>query len=112
VRGRTVIVWFGGKKRSADQSNEITAIPLLLKLLDIEGCGVTIDAMGCQTEIAALIVEQQADYVLAVKGNQATLQADIMSTFADPRLPTTAKYYRHYDETHGHDMVRECRGGL
>ncbi len=97
-----------GQEKVADKSNEITAIPLLLKLLDIEGCVVTIDAMGCQTEIAELIIDQQADYVLAVKGNQATLQTDITTTFADPNLQTTADYYRHYDESHGRDMVREC----
>jgi len=56
-----------------EKSNEITAIPPLLKMLEIQGCLVTIDALGCQTEIAAAIVEAQADYVLAVKGNQPTL---------------------------------------
>lgn len=97
-----------GQARVADKSNEITAIPLLLKLLDIEGCVVTIDAMGCQTEIADLIIEQQADYVFAVKGNQATLQDDIEMTFTDPQLQTTADYYRDYDLSHGRDTVREC----
>ena len=53
-------------------------------MLDIEGCVITIDAMGCQTDIAELIIDQGADYVLAVKGNQATLQADITTAFADP----------------------------
>ena len=53
-----------------EQSNEITAIPELLKLLGLNGCIVTIDAIGCQTEIAQLIVEQEADYVLALKGNK------------------------------------------
>lgn len=53
-----------------NKSNEITAIPELLKVLALSGCIVTIDAMGCQKEIATTIVEQQADYVLALKGNQ------------------------------------------
>jgi len=97
-----------GQAKVADKSNEITAIPLLLKLLDIEGCVVTIDAMGCQTEIAELIIDQQADYVLAVKGNQATLQTDIITTFAAPNLHTTADYARHYDSSHGREVVREC----
>ena len=55
------------------KSNEITAIPKLLEILDLSGCLVTIDAMGCQTEIAAAIVAGGADYVLAVKDNQPTL---------------------------------------
>jgi predicted transposase YbfD/YdcC len=57
----------------ADKSNEITAIPVLLKLLDLKGCIVTIDAMGCQTEIVEVIREQGADYVLTLKANQGTL---------------------------------------
>src|SRR3954452_19157601 len=55
------------------KSNEITAIPKLLELLDVSGCLVTIDAMGCQAEIAGKIIEGKADYVLAAKGNQPTL---------------------------------------
>ena len=65
------------------KSNEITAIPKLLELIEISGCLVTIDAMGCQTEIAAKIVDNGADYVLAVKGNQPTLQQGIMDFFED-----------------------------
>jgi predicted transposase YbfD/YdcC len=64
-------------------SNEITAIPLLLELLDLRGCIVTIDAMGCQKEIAAAIRAQEADYVLTVKGNQETLYEDISTFFID-----------------------------
>src|SRR3954468_15307724 len=65
------------------KSNEITAIPKLLELLAVSGCLVTIDAMGCQTEIAEKIVEGQADYVLAVKGNQPTLHEGIVEFFLD-----------------------------
>jgi predicted transposase YbfD/YdcC len=65
------------------KSNEITAIPKLLEIPEISGCLVTIDAMGCQTEIAAKIVESQADYVLAVKGNRPTLHAGIEAFFLD-----------------------------
>jgi predicted transposase YbfD/YdcC len=97
-----------GQTKVADKSNEITAIPLLLKMLAIEGCVVTIDAMGCQTEIAELIINQKADYILAVKSNQATLLADIITTFDDPALQTHADYYRQYDRSHGRDVVREC----
>ena len=66
------------------KSNEITAIPKLLEVLDIKGCIITIDAMGacprlrgCQTEIAAKIVEQESDYVLALKKNQGHLYEDV-----------------------------------
>jgi predicted transposase YbfD/YdcC len=65
------------------KSNEITAIPKLLEILDISGCLVTIDAMGCQAEIAEKIVRSKADYVLAVKGNQPTLHAGIEAFFLD-----------------------------
>lgn len=65
------------------KSNEITAIPKLLELIEISGALVTIDAMGCQTEIAAKIVDAQADYCLAVKGNQPTLHAGLVAFFDD-----------------------------
>ena len=71
-----------GQVKVKDESNEITALPELLKLLTLKGCIVTIDAIGCQTGIAQLIVEQEADYVLAVKGNQGTLYRDIQDLFA------------------------------
>jgi predicted transposase YbfD/YdcC len=70
-----------GQVRVEDESNEITALPELLTLLSLKGCIVTIDAIGCQAEIAQLIVEQEADYVLAVKGNQATLHQEIQDLF-------------------------------
>lgn len=63
------------------KTNEITAIPELLRLLELEGCLVTIDAMGCQTEIARVIREREADYVLAVKDNQPTLHEGIRAFF-------------------------------
>ena len=66
-----------GQIKVAEKSNEITAIPKLLELLAIEGAIVTIDAMGCQREIAQKIVEKKADYVLALKGNQGTLREDV-----------------------------------
>src|SRR5215210_3061131 len=65
------------------KSNEITAIPKLLELLDVSGCLVTIDAMGCQAEIAGKIVEGKADYVLAVKANQPTLHTGIIGFFLE-----------------------------
>jgi predicted transposase YbfD/YdcC len=71
-----------GQVKTDEKSNEITAIPELLKVLAIKGCIVTIDAMGCQTEIAKLIIEAEADYVLALKGNQGTLHNDVQDLFA------------------------------
>ena len=62
-----------GQTKVEEKSNEITAIPKLLHMLDLTGCIVTIDAMGCQKEIAREIVEVQADYLLAVKKNQGQL---------------------------------------
>jgi predicted transposase YbfD/YdcC len=66
-----------------EKSNEITAIPKLLKMLEISGCLVTIDAMGCQVDIAQAIVDAQAEYILAVKKNQRTLAQGIDAYFAE-----------------------------
>lgn len=76
-----------GQEATAAKSNEITAIPRLLQLLVLDGCVVTIDAMGCQTAVAAQVHEQGADYVLALKGNQPTLQRTVVAAFADLALP-------------------------
>jgi predicted transposase YbfD/YdcC len=72
-----------GQEATAAKSNEITAIPRLLRLLVLDGCVVTIDAMGCQTAIAAQVREQGADYVLALKGNQPALRRTVVAAFAD-----------------------------
>jgi len=66
-----------GQVKVAEKSNEIVAIPKLLDMLAIEGAIVTIDAMGCQREIAAKIMDKKADYILALKGNQGTLRKDV-----------------------------------
>ena len=63
-----------GQVKVAEKANEIIAIPKLLDMLALEGAIVTIDAMGCQRDIAAKIIDKQADYVLALKGNQGTLR--------------------------------------
>ena len=68
-----------------DKSNEITAIPVLLDLLVLKGCILTIDAMGCQKEIAEKIADKQADYILAVKGNQKFLPDDIEEAFSNAK---------------------------
>ena len=70
-----------GQVKVAEKSNEITALPQLLQMLVITGCLVTIDAMGCQVDIAEQIVAQKGDYMLAVKGNQKHLHLDIVHLF-------------------------------
>lgn len=76
-----------GQVKVDDKSNEITAIPELLQSLALQGCIVTIDAMGCQKDIAAQIIDKKADYVLALKGNHATVHQEIREFFADAVLP-------------------------
>jgi predicted transposase YbfD/YdcC len=71
-----------GQVKTEEKSNEITAIPELLKLLELQGCLVTLDAMGCQKTIAATIQEQGADYLISVKGNQPTLHHIVQETLA------------------------------
>jgi predicted transposase YbfD/YdcC len=70
-----------GQRKVDEKSNEITAIPELLKILELEGGLVSIDAMGCQTKIAQTIVDQGADYVLALKANQGNLYEDVTQLF-------------------------------
>lgn len=94
-----------------DKSNEITAIPKLLEMLELSGCLVTIDAIGCQTEIAQTIVDQQADYVLAVKRNQPTLYEGIADYFLDHLEDDFARVKvsrrRTRERGHGRSEVRE-----
>ena len=92
------------------KSNEITAIPKLLEMLELSGAMVTIDAMGCQTEIARQIVEAGADYCLAVKGNQPTLHQGIVGFF-DKHLEedfahTPARHYQTEEKGHGREETR------
>jgi len=68
-----------GQLKVADKSNEITAVPELLRVLELSGCIVTLDAMGCQRKIAREIIEADADYVLALKGNQETVHEEVKS---------------------------------
>ena len=65
-----------GQRQVDGKSNEITAIPELLELLALKGAIVTIDAMGCQRRISAKIISKEADYILALKGNQGSLRED------------------------------------
>ena len=99
-----------GQVKVADKSNEITAIPKLLNLLDVSGCIVTIDAMGAQTEIAEQIIDQGADYVLSLKGNQGNLHKDVEQLF-DWARKTDFKDIEHeayqtIDKGHGRIEVR------
>jgi predicted transposase YbfD/YdcC len=80
-----------GQLKVDDKSNEITAIPQLLRLLELEGAIVTIDAMGCQKEIAQTITEQGADYVLALKDNHPTLHGEVQLLFEDADWLTNLK---------------------
>src|SRR5499426_1147083 len=84
------------------KSNEITAMPELLKLLDLHDKIVTIDAIGCQKEIAQTIVAGGGDYILAVKDNQPTLHAEIQAAFATAATPPVRSARRYTTEDHGH----------
>ena len=104
-----------GQVATDDRSNEITAIPVLLRLLALEGATVTIDAMGCQTAIAQQIAEQGADYVLALKDNQPTCHDLVQRAFADARAsvgtplgPSAFTTSRTVDKGHGRLEIRRC----
>jgi len=101
-----------GQVAVEEKSNEITAIPRLLEMLELQGAIVTIDAMGCQKEIAAKIREQEADYVLAVKANQEHLEQDVAAAFAaadqggDPAKDLRAR--ETHERGHGRQETRRC----
>jgi predicted transposase YbfD/YdcC len=101
-----------GQVKCEEKSNEITAIPELLKILDLQGCIVTIDAMGCQKEIVKEIVEKKADYVISLKGNQENLHQDIKDyldwaeriKFKDIKY----NYCQTLEKGHGRIETRRC----
>ena len=101
-----------GQTRVDGRSNEITAIPRLLEMLQVEGCIVTIDAMGCQKEVASKIIEERADYVLAVKRNQGRLHEDVHDIFDLARKSGFDSLDHDYHETvnagHGRVETRRC----
>jgi predicted transposase YbfD/YdcC len=101
-----------GQRKVDEKSNEITAIPELLKMLSISGCIVTIDAMGTQTEIAQAIVDAHAGYVLSVKENQGRLFEDIAYLFAVDQAQNfkyaALDYAKTTDSGHGRIDIREC----
>lgn len=100
-----------GQVKVDDKSNEITAIPQLLGLLKLQGCMVTIDAMGCQRNIAQKIVDAGADYLLAVKGNQETLAEDVEQEFKEAQADNfehmDCLYHETLDKGHGRIEKRQ-----
>jgi predicted transposase YbfD/YdcC len=101
-----------GQEKVSNKSNEITAIPKLLELLDIKGATVTIDAMGCQKKIAKKVIDKEADYVFGLKGNQGTLKTDVELFFEHHRKKGFKKLKHDYcctvDKDHGRLETREC----
>lgn len=106
-----------GQVKVDDKSNEITAIPELIEALDLTECIVTIDAMGCQKAIAEKIIEADADYILAVKGNHAKLHKELINHFdyADATLKkgrtlpkTRWAFHTTEKKAHGNIEIRRC----
>jgi predicted transposase YbfD/YdcC len=101
-----------GQVKVDEKSNEITAIPVLLDALEIAGCIITIDAMGCQTEIAKKIVDRKGEYGLALKGNQGNLHEDVELLFNDLEKSQYKNFSFDYEKTvdknHGRIEIREC----
>lgn len=99
-----------GQVATEEKSNEITAIPELIDRIDVKGAVVTIDAMGCQKEIAAKIVAQEGDYVLAVKDNQPKLHQAVQKIFSDERedelLRMPHRQHQTRDKGHGRSDKR------
>ena len=94
-----------------DKSNEISAVPELLRLLDLSGCIVTVDAMNCQKETAEQIISQDADYIMAVKDNQPTLARDVeelFATAAEASAPSLIDQVRSVGKGHGRIEERVC----
>jgi predicted transposase YbfD/YdcC len=99
-----------GQVKTEEKSNEITAIPRLLQLLNVRGCLVTIDAMGCQKQIVADIQRAGADYLLAVKDNQPTLNAEVATIFEHCRRePAVFDVDFHETREHGHGRTEARR---
>ena len=93
---------------TAEKSNEITAIPELLKLLDLNGATISIDAMGCQREIAQQIIDGGGHYLLGLKGNQGTLHKDVELFFKDMPEDVDVHVHEEADKGHGRIEIRRC----
>ena len=97
-----------GQLKVDGKSNEITAIPQLLDLLDVEGSTITIDAMGCQTKVVEKIVEKKANYVLGLKGNQSTLHDNVALLFTNKPKNMAFLSCIEHDKGHGRFETRQC----
>ena len=101
-----------GQLACEEKSNEITAIPKLLEMLEINGCIITIDAMGTQKEIAEKIVEKGADYILSLKENQKTLYNDVKlyldDIVKDKEVIKSSDYHETREKGHGRKEIRKC----
>jgi len=101
-----------GQQRVDKKSNEITAIPKLLDLLDVNGSTITLDAMGCQHQIVDKIIEKGGDYVIALKGNQGQLNEEVRAWFhiahREKFNNVMSSQYEHTDSGHGRIEVRRC----
>lgn len=101
-----------GQRKTEEKSNEITAIPELLKLLDVSGCIVTIDAAGCQVNNAELVREKDGDYLFSLKGNQGTMLEDVKLVFECAERQEfsgiDADSTETYSQGHGRTEVRRC----
>lgn len=98
-----------GQLKTEEKSNEITAIPELIKLLDLKGAIVTIDAMGCQHKIAKEIIDKEADYLFSLKGNQSSLHEDVQTFFTSAPKSAHFKAAEQADKGHGRFEFRRCR---
>ncbi len=96
-----------GQYKTDAKSNEITAIPALLDLLEINGCLITIDAMGCQKGIAQKVIEKEADYLLGLKSNQEMLYEATSAAFDE--TPEDLQTDIQVEQDHGRKEVRRCR---
>lgn len=101
-----------GQEKTSEKSNEITAIPELLEVLELKGCIVTIDAMGCQKKIAEKIIQKKADYLLSLKANQGTLHEEVKSFFNTAIVSdfknTDVDFHEENDAGHGRVERRQC----
>ena len=101
-----------GQLKVDGKSNEITALPALLKMLEVKGCVVTMDAMGCQKDLARQIVQQGGDYVLCLKGNQGSLHEETKYFFEEAKKmkfhDVPCRYHETVEKDHGRIEIRRC----
>jgi predicted transposase YbfD/YdcC len=101
-----------GQRKVDAKSNEITAVPELLKLLFVKGCIVTVDALNCQKDIAQTVIDQQADYVFALKANHPQLHQDVVDWFAWAQArdfrDVQHSFHQTVNKAHGRLEVRRC----